>query len=312
MKKFSYKILVFIIVIPILAIILFEGTCRLLDIPKISHNNIKSKSHDLIPKIDSNTILFLGDSRIEYGIKPETINKALTNNDEINIINLALPGSNGLDIMNYLKINSIYPKIIILGYSPNYGRYSNHSLDKVTYSNKNRIEEKIKYFLSQNSFVYDTNSIEEYINGKYPYFKEHKYDNWGGVRVTNNGDYQKRQLVQHNLYTEWSNSFNNEDLNNYYAVISEYRKWFEKGNCKIFGLYMPVSKKLYELEKKGYDKQYVHNIFHNNYFDHSAMYNNLSNNDSLYFYDGSHLTPKTSISFSEDFGKELRARMNNK
>lgn len=309
MRKFSYKILIFTIIIPILLISLFESACHVLNIPKISHNNIKSKSQDLIPKIDSNTILFLGDSRIEYGIKPEVVKKSLIKNKEIKIINLALPGSNGLDILNYLKINSIYPKTIIFGFTPNYGRYSNHSFDKTTYSNKNRIIENIKYFLGQTSFFYDTNSIKQYLKGEYPFFKSHEYDEWGGVTVINNGNYQKRKMIQYDIYKDWSISFNKEDLDNYYTLISQYKKWFAKEDSKIIGLYMPVSNELYEFEKDNYDRQYVLNIFNNDYYDYSTLYNTSTDADSLYFYDGSHLTPKTAITFSEDFTKDLNALM---
>jgi len=57
----------------VVLIALVETFFTLLKAPKISYENIDARSQQLIPKIDSNSILFLGDSRIAWGIKPNII-----------------------------------------------------------------------------------------------------------------------------------------------------------------------------------------------------------------------------------------------
>jgi hypothetical protein len=223
MRDFIYRVTVFFLVIPIFSIILVEICCRALEFPKISHHNIGAKSQDLIPLIDSNTILLLGDSRVEWGVKPELIKY----NNKEQVINLALPGNNGLDIMNYLKVNKIYPKTIIWGFTPNYGRYTNHNLDKVIYSRPNRAVANLKYWLKQNSYFFDHKSITNHFKGERPYFKNHKYDNWGGAYVTEYGNYQERKKVQLKMYEEWQLDFDKDKYTNYLSSIKLLINWFD-------------------------------------------------------------------------------------
>ena len=308
MKKFLSKILIFF-TIPVIVIILTEFVCNKFKVPKISYPNISSKSQNLIPQINSNTILFLGDSRLEFGIKPMII-KDILNDDKVKVINLAMPGSNGLDILTYLKEQSIYPKLIILGYTSNYGRYKNHDLDKKKYTVRNRKEESLKYYLKQNSFIYDYISIKIYFSGEHPLHIGHEYDILGGVNVTEYGDYKYKKDIQIKIYESWSRSFEKDSLYAYHSSIKQLKKWFSNGGTTIYGLSMPTSKDLIKLEEKNQNGLNVSELFEE-YYDYSKWtysFNNVEV-DSVYFYDCSHLTLDYGILFSKKLGKKLKAQI---
>jgi hypothetical protein len=309
MKKYLYKLLIFL-TIPVFVIILIEVFFNVIKVPKISYPDIYYKSQNLIPQINSNTILFLGDSRVEWGIKPLIIKNTLNCNDKVNVINLAMPGSNGLDILTYLKAKSIYPKIIILGYTPNYGRYENHGLDKIKYTKRNRVEESVKYYLKQNSFVYDYNSIKEYLFGEHPLHLSHEYDKWGGVNVIEYGNYQYKKDVQMKIYKSWSDNFDKDKLYSYHASIEELKKWFMQGGTKIYGLYMPTADDLIKLEKPNYNGQNVTEMFEE-YYDYSKLEFSFDKvaHDSVYIYDGSHLKQEYGILFSKKFAEKLKTQV---
>jgi hypothetical protein len=306
MKKYLIKLLIFV-TIALFAILFVEVFSTIIKVPKISYQNIYAKGQNLIPQINSNTILFLGDSRIEWGVKPIVINNILNNKDDINVINMALPNSNGLDILTYLKSKNIYPKLIILGYTSNYGRYTNHDLDKIEYSNRNRIEERFKYFLKQNSFIYDYNSIKEYLLGRHPINISHEYDSLGGVNVTLYGNYQSKKEFQIKIYTEWSKDFSKDKLKAYYLSVKKFKQWFSKGGTKIYGLSMPASYDIINLEHKNNIDQNASELF-DKYYDFSIL--NQTIVDSIYFLDGSHLSKKLAISFSEQFAEKLKIENN--
>jgi hypothetical protein len=306
MKKYLIKLLIFV-TIALFAILIVEVFSTIIKVPKISYPNIYPKSQSLIPKINSNTILFLGDSRIEWGIKPIIIQNILNNKHNINVVNLAMPKSNGLDILTYLKSKNIFPKIIILGYTSNFGRYTNHDLDKIEYSNRNRIEERLKYFLKQNYFIYDYNSIKEYLMGRHPISINHEYDSLGGVNVTLYGNYQSKKEFQIKIYTEWSKDFSKDKLKAYYLSVKKFKQWFSKGGTKIYGLSMPASYDLIKLEHTNYIDQNVSELF-DKYYDFSIL--NQTIVDSTYFLDGSHLTQEFAISFSERFAEKLKIENN--
>lgn len=302
MKKFIINSLTFVI-ISLLLIILLELSFNFLKVPKISHHNINSKAQNIMPYLDSNSILFIGDSRIEWGIKPKLIQ-----NSYGEVINLAFPGSNGLDILTYLIDNKIYPKAVIIGFTPNHYRYNNHNLDKIRLSYKNRKTESLKYFLLQNSFIYDKESIKLNMRKEKPYFIYHKYDNRGGVMVLENGNYDERKSYQKKMYKVWSDEFNRENYLYYLDNLTDLINKF-KQKSKIFGLYMPVSNEIFELEKENYNRNDIARAF-DYYFDFSSL---LSTEDSLgkgeyYFYDGSHLNPHYAIRFTKMLNVELKAR----
>ena len=167
MKYFLRTLLVFLS-IPILIILVIELFAHIIGIPKISNHNIYSKAQDLVPQIDSNTFLILGDSRVEWGIKPARLGKYFRIPHNA-IINLAFPGSNGIDILAYLLKIKKYPKFILIGYTPNYGRYPNHNLENQEYSFGNKLKMKMEYFLNQNLYIKDK-SILYYLKKEPLYF----------------------------------------------------------------------------------------------------------------------------------------------
>lgn len=307
MKKYLFNLSKFI-AIALIVIFFIEILCITIKVPKISYQNIYSKSQDLIPQINSNTILFLGDSRIEYGIKPLVIKNILSANDNINVLNMAMPNSNGLDVLSYLKANDIYPKLIILGYTPNYGRYTNHDLDNIKYSKRNRREDRIKYFLKQNYYVCDYSSILEFFKGEHPIHLNHDYDEWGGVNMTLYGNYEYKKNKQVNLYTLWTEAFSKDKHFKYISSVKNFRRWFSKGGTKIYGLTLPTSKKINEIEQKIAIDQNSKALFDKffNYSDADIFFKR-NEVDSIYFLDGSHLTQDYSILFSEKFAKIMDA-----
>lgn len=290
-------------------IIVFEIFCRLIGVPKISHHKLLAKSQLLIPKINSNTILFLGDSRVEWGIKPELIQDNYTSINNFKVLNLAMPGSNGLDILSYLKSENIFPKIIIMGYTPNYGRYTNHDLDRVNYTDINRIKENVKYYLRQNSFFYDYHSFIEYINGKHPLHLNHDYDDFGGVNISLYGNFLSKKEMEIKVYSEWSNDFSSKKFETYCNSVVELENWFSNGGTKMYGLIMPVSKELDDLERQVSKENKLLEMY-DKWYDYSKLYQFDNKTDSLYFKDGSHLTLEHSKLFSEKLGNEINIDTN--
>jgi len=293
MEKFIKKIICFV-AISFLLIPIIESICHLI-VPKISHHNIFAKSQNLIPKIDSNSIVFLGDSRLECGIKTEEIT-----NKSGKVINLAMPGSNGFDIIEYMISNKIYPKTLIIGFTPNYGRYKNHNLNKLHYSTKNLIKESFKYWLKQNSFTYNKASINLFLAGKEPYFVNHEYDNYGNVVVKENGDFNKRMELQLKMYKNWNDRFNKNEFKNYLQKLSELVSLLD-GKTNVYGIYMPTSDTILSLENDHYNKNEINNMF-DYYMDFSDF---QPNNDSSYFYDGSHLTLEYAHQFTKEINKSI-------
>ena len=294
MKRFIKKNIIFCIVIPLLPISLIESIGYLF-ITKISHHKIVAKAQSLIPEIDSNSIVILGDSRIEWGIK--TVEIANRNG---NVINLALPGSNGFDIIKFLIQNNIYPQKIILGFTPNYGRYYNHNLNTLRFTTKNLLKENIKYWLMQNSYTYDNASIKLFLKGETPYFLNHQYDNDGNVIVEEDGDYYKRMNLQLKMYTKWNTNFDKELYTNYVKELNLLRFQLE-GKSVLYGLYMPVSDTIRSLEIDNYNIIEANTLF-DYYMDFSDF---LPSNDSSYFYDGSHLNSEYAFEFTKEVNKSI-------
>lgn len=285
--------------------LLIELGLRFAGIPHVSNHNIYAKSQNLIPLIDSNTILILGDSRLEWGIKPIVLEEKLEG--KFKVINLALPISNGLSALKYLRQENIYPKLIILGYTPNYGIYQSHGLNTQHYSIKNRLMENARYFLSQNSYLYDLSSLKLFFAGKTTYFKSHEYDYRGGAYVQENGNYEERKKVQYGNYKKRSDTFNPDYLNEYAKAIGKTIKELNTKGTMVVGLYMPVSTEVYKLEELNYDKTKPTLIFNKFYDLSNYVYtHNKVENDSNYFYDGSHLNQQYAISFTQALADTIR------
>ena len=99
MKKLLFRLLTLFSLL-LLTFVTAEFTLRyLLKIPKISDHVINHKLVSLINKIDSSSIVIVGDSRLEWGLKPLVIESELKKNGKnLTCFNLAMPGSNGIDV----------------------------------------------------------------------------------------------------------------------------------------------------------------------------------------------------------------------
>lgn len=295
MYRFLRK-LFFFLLYPVIAIILIETFCNILNIPKASYSNLEAKGLTLIPKVDNSSIILVGDSRIEWGIKPEMIL-----NPEGEVYNLAFPNSNGFDILKYLLDNRIYPKAIIMGFTPNNHRYTNHNFDTMEFSAKNRMIENVKYYLKQNSYVYDWGSILSYFYGTHPFTIDHSYDKWGGVTVTEHGDFEHRFKMTKEHHKEWEETFDSLKYQHYIIELNDLLNKF-RGKSELFGLYMPASEPIMKLEGTYYNKKEIIPLFEH-YLDYSKS---IQANDSTYYLDGSHLSKEFAIRFSKKIDSVLK------
>ena len=292
MKGFLKKIVValagFIALVAALEILY-----RLLKVPKITHQNIYAKGQSLMPQINNNTILIIGDSRLEWGIKPEVVmQKFKTAGSTSNVVDMAMPGSNGLDILHYLIANNIHPKLIIHGFAPNYGGYKNHGFDKEEYSAYNKTSAAFSYWLDQH-FYFRDQSVMNWLKRIPPYFKSHEYDALGGATVTEYGDYSHRSNTQYDMYKGFKNSFKQTALDAYCKAADSAIAVLKSKGSVVCGVYMPISKKIYELQNlangnlpaiSSYNKFYDFSFF--------AYNNEVPAHDSVFFYDGCHLLPE--------------------
>lgn len=306
MRLFLTKFLIFALSL-LIVMALIEGFARFASIPKISNHNISAKAQDLVPQIDKNTFLIIGDSRLEWGIKPLNVKKQL-NVENIKVINLAFPESNGIDILEYLTKHNIYPKAILMGYTSNYGRYTNHNLDILKYSFIRKIHAELKYFIGQ-TFYFNDQSFLNFLNGKEQYFKSHDYDEWGGVNVSEYGDYRKRMELQEKMYKEWKDSFSPGKLENYCRKVNELVTQFKEHKTKMLGIYLPVSAPIFDFEKQ--ENQSWQRINYDRFYDlsHYTYSSQLKAPDSIYFYEGSHLSHAYSYIFSDTLGKMINREL---
>ncbi|MBL0357576.1 MAG: hypothetical protein IPP72_12160 [Chitinophagaceae bacterium] len=300
LKNTTGAILIFIAIVCLL-----ECIYRLLKIPKITHHNIYAKAQDLVPQINNNSILIIGDSKLEWGIKPLQVQNKLSN-DSINVIDMAMPGSNGLDVLKYLLQNEIYPKLIISGYAVNYGNYNNHGFDKIAYTTKNKITERAGYFMDEH-FYFRDQSVLEYIKHGSPYFKSHQYDRLGGATVTEYGDYTKRANTQLEMYKGFKNNFTQSTFDKYCMETNALLKYFKEKGTLLCGLNMPVSKKIYELQNVPANST-INCINYDKFYDFSTFTytNEAAKPDSSFFYDGCHLLPEYAVVFSEKLIHQIK------
>ena len=303
MRKRLVKKYTIFIAIPFVLILLFEITCRVLNVPKIVHFRIEPKLQEQLPQIDNNTILFLGDSRIEWGIRPDIVEAAAANKN-LKVINMASPGSNGLDILDYLIANSIYPKLIVMGYTANYGRYTNFNANGVNLSFLNKIFHRFRYIFKSHFYISDQ-SLFKYLQKEKIYFKSLEYDDKGGGRIFVNGDFSERLAFQKQLYEYWRNTYRANNFLNFVANLNS-KIDILKDSSMIVGLYMPVSKPIQQLEPLDtvlsepakFDTLY-------NLKNYTYQIDSIAP-DSIYFLDGSHLDYEYSKTFSIDLAGILK------
>lgn len=201
MKSFILRVFVFVLI----GVCLFaavEITGRSLNVVKRPVFNIKAKSQNLVPQIDQDTILFIGDSRIEWGIKPTKFLEGFTSDNRLKAINLAFTDSNGIDVLRYLKNNRIHPQLIIIGHTPIACRYKNHGLDSEVYSNPRKLFLNAENYFRSNFLVSDNSIYQYYKNGPLT-MKRLEYGPWGDVSASLTVSYEEAKKRQILLYTSW-------------------------------------------------------------------------------------------------------------
>lgn len=64
-------------------------------------------------------VVFVGDSRIEWGVDPEKVQRVLESHgvEDVEVFNMALPGRNVRSIIEKLNEVEFYPDILVVGYS---------------------------------------------------------------------------------------------------------------------------------------------------------------------------------------------------
>lgn len=289
-------------------ILVIEATSRIFSVPKITHHKIVPKAHNLLPKINENAIVFIGDSRIEWGIKPILFEEKL-GEEKACVYNLAMPGSNGMDVLKYLKNNKINPKLIVVGYTRNYGRYVNHNLDSLNYSNMEWLRSNVGYWLKQRMYILDQ-SIWECWADRPVFFRSHEYDEQGGVVVFENGDFKERLAKQTETYTTWKKTFSGETLQAYKSELKELVGHFRASGVPVYGIYMPVSKGIYALEQQ--DESELEAELGLTRFEDLSNFvytNEIPGHDSIYFLDGSHLSHDYALVFTEKLAKMTKKHL---
>ena len=221
MKKISKRILTFFMVL-IFTLVTAELFIRyVIKIPKISDHIINHKLVSLINKIDSSSIVIIGDSRLEWGLKPLEIESELKKaGKNLTCFNLAMPGSNGLDVLNELEKKNINPALLVYGFSAHAYRYTqkfNIEEQKSIFKLPQYITGYVALLLNK-TFIFEDNyqSVKQYIKNEPPYFIAHNYDAQGGVDVEENGNYSYRKSVQMKMY---EHSYRNFDTLKYKSVI---------------------------------------------------------------------------------------------
>lgn len=288
--------------IPLLGLVTVEILCRAIAVPKISHNNIEAKSLGLLPQIDSSTVVIVGDSRLEWGIRPDVLENALKSKN-LKVINLAMPGSNGLDVLHFIQENEINPSALIIGNTIFYGQYSNHNLHTMNSNVYQRLKSSISYFVRQHLYSTDQ-SLLMYLHNESVYFKSHVYDERGGAVVQEYGDYSDRLFYQEKMYRRWSEQFNAADYCAYNDSLNKFIHYFSQKEIPVILLRMPVSRKIQSLEPE-YVKCSTQINDASGTLDYSGWRNAESAPDSVQFYDGSHLTVEGSVKFSYILGADL-------
>jgi CheY-like chemotaxis protein len=288
--------------IPLVVMVTVEILCRILEVPKISHNNIEAKSLDLLPQIDGSTVVIVGDSRLEWGIRPEVLENALKSKN-VKVINLAMPGSNGLDVLRFIQENEITPYALIVGNTVFYGHYTNHNLHAINSNIYQRMKSSFSYFAKQHLYSTDQ-SVMMYLHDESVYFKSHVYDERGGAIVEEYGDYSGRLFYQEKMYSRWHDQFNSADYCAYTDSLNSFIHYFSQKQIPVVLLRMPVSRKIHSLEPDDVNCSTVSTGLTAR-LDYTNWRNAEPAPDSVQFYDGSHLTVNASVQFSNMLGAEL-------
>lgn len=271
-------------------------------VPKISYHQNYEKAARLLPKIDEQTTLFIGASRIEWGIKPLVIEE-LTDRK---VYNLAFPGSNGLDVLAYLKKHQIFPKEIIIGTAPLHFTVTNFDIENLDTSLSNAFYLNAQYQFKKWSYMYEKRSLEYFYKRKKPFFIKHKYDKRGGVEVKEYGDYTQRLGFQREDFSDLAGRKFKTSFEEYRSKLAQEVAFFQQNGVRISALMMPACAEIREIED-GVVRPDYSGVPFDNIFDFREYYDHKKTKiaDADIYIDGSHLTPEYAAEFSKIIAHEL-------
>jgi hypothetical protein len=267
----------------------------------------------------------VGDSRVEWGINPLKVENGLGKNYQLNkCYNLGMPGSNGLDVLKYLNTYKKYPKALIIGYSA-YGYLNhNHSFNPPDQKSIFKLSNKIRSFISMSlnkTFLFEDNfeSLRLYLSNQKPYFIKHEYDDQGGVKVWENGNYKERKLIQIQEYSEYKKEFDSDKALKFVENLNLLLNKFRSAGTEIILLRMPVCMELKQIE----DVEKIEQAFSLVKTDHVLEYYNCNNTspnsfakeyiavlgnlklEESFFLDGSHISHSQTEEFSRQIGIDI-------
>jgi len=243
-------------------------------------------------------IVIIGDSRIYRGISPKEIKKYLPNK---NILNFGYSSARLSSLLfkqaekKLLKTNK--NKIIIIGISPNAlisKAYENeHLTESLKKAHENKYEilyfnDFLKYFEPIRGRDFRKDNSPKYIE---------KYYNDGWIASDKELRDTNEAIIS---YKDWfsKKSVSKKLIN---KLINQVGIWKNK-NITVYGFYMPTSWSMKQIEDSlsGFNEE----IF-------SAKFENAGGiwfhfNKNYKSYDGSHLTEKSAIEFSNDLGKKIK------
>jgi len=255
-----------------------------------------------LPKINEQTTLFIGASRIEWGIKPLVI-EGLTDRK---VYNLAFPGSNGLDVLAYLKKHQIFPKEIIIGTAPFHFSLTNFDIENLDTSFSNAFYLNAQYQFKKWSYLYERRSLEYFYKRKKPFFLRHKYDRRGGVVVKEDGDYTERLRFQQEDFSDLAGRKIKKNFEEYRSQMTEEIAFFQKKGIRVSALIMPACSGIREIEDRVVQPKYS-DIPFDTIFDFRTYYDHKKGQvpDADIYIDCSHLSPEYAKEFSKIIAREL-------
>lgn len=272
-------------------------------VPKISYHQNYEKAARLLPKIDEQTTLFIGASRTEWGIKPLVIER-LTDRK---VYNLAFPGSNGLDVLAYLKKHQIFPKEIIIGTAPLHFTVTNFDIENLDTSLSNAFYLNAQYQFKKWSYLYEKRSLEYFYKKEKPFFIKHKYDKRGGVVVKECGDYAERLRFQQEDFADVAGRKFKTSFEEYCSKMRDEITFFQQKGVRVSALIMPVCTELRQIEDRVAKLDYS-SVSFDNVFDFRKYYDPKKPQvpDADIYVDCSHLSPEYAEEFSKIIARKLQ------
>ncbi|MCI5056468.1 MAG: hypothetical protein MRY83_10195 [Flavobacteriales bacterium] len=286
MKRFLKKTILLVVTF-ITILVLFECVSAVLSAPKESQNKFYVKYQELIPLVNSKSVVLLGDSRMEWGVNASQIKNAL---------NFGMPGSNGLDVLKYLRDNSIFPKAILINYTPFIHEYSNYNVDKTQYNLSTYIKTWIDYKLMDNSFLYNKKNMDILIHQNQPFMLEHYYNEYGDAEILLNENYPGPVQFQIDQYSSRASRFDSVKHKELLAEFEELSTVFKEHNTLFTGIYLPVCDTINQIEKPLPHYDYLNKVFVSGFYNFHELYDSLGQD---VFMDCAHLEESYNVRFTD-------------